>query len=604
MRPPAVAGQSRSVVKRAPHGALTAGPRVEMSLALRRRVSKARRVGLARRLHPVLVLAVVSAGYAATLSAPFVFDDRLVMNTPAVRALSWRTVEHTTRPLVQLSLALNHAQGGNDVVGYHAVNLLVHVLAALTLLGIAARALASARFDPRLRARAPELALVIALGWAIHPLQTESVTYVVQRAESLTGLFCLLTLYCVIRGAAASRASGWYAAAIAACALGMLSKPIMVTAPLVVLAYDRVFLAGSVREAFRRRRMLYVGLAATWLVLVALLAGEHHESAGSAGYAVRGLTVGAYLGSQPEVILRYLRLALWPRGLVLDYAWPPATDLSGVVLPAVALVALLVWPCVTFGSQPAVGCMVLAFVALLAPSSSIVPIKDLAVEHRMYLALAPLVALATVGTWELIQAANLRSAVARRVATGTTLVVLAVLTGLTIERNHDYRSALAMWTDVVEKRPANPRGHGNLGEALFDDGRVDDAVVRLRTAVRLDPEYPEAYANLGLALTALGRFDEAAAAYGDSLRLDPTRVETQTNYGNLLTRRGNLSAAEQQYRTALRLDPDYAEVHFNLALVLAGQGKRGEAVAHAAAALRLRPDMEAVFRPSGLLPPR
>ncbi len=573
-------------------------------LALCRALVKARGVGIARRLHPVLVLAIVCAGYAATLTAPFVFDDVLVMSKPSVRTVSWQTVAHTTRPLVQLSLALNHAEGGTDVVGYHIVNLLVHVLAALTLLGIAARTLASERFGPRLRERAPELALVIALAWAIHPLQTESVTYVVQRSESLTGLFYLLVLYCVIRGAASARASAWYAAAVAACALGMLSKPVMVSAPLAVLAYDRVFLAGGWRAALLRRRVLYVGLMATWLILVGLLAGGHHESVGSAGYAIRGLTVGEYLGSQPGVVLRYLRLAVWPHGLVLDYGWPPAEGFVGIALPAVALAALLSWPCWIFRARPVVGCMVLAFVALLAPSSSVVPIKDLAVEHRMYLALAPLIALATIGGWEAIQAAGLRAATARRVAAGTTLVVLAVLTALTIARNRDYRSAIAMWTDVVEKRPANARGHGNLGEALFEGGRIDDAVVSLRTALRLDPEYPEAYGNLGLALMKLGRLDEAAAAYTESLRLDPTHVETQTNYGNLLTREGNFGAAVQRYRDALLIDPDYAEVHFDLALALAAQGKRDEAVVHAAEALRLRPDLDAVFRRSGLLTPR
>jgi tetratricopeptide (TPR) repeat protein len=561
-------------------------------------------VDLARRLHPLVVLAIVSVGYSATLTAPFIFDDSLVMSTPRVRTLSWQTVEHTTRPLVQLSFALNHALGGSNVVGYHVVNLLVHVLGALALLGIVAHTLANERFGPRLRERAPELALVIALIWAIHPLQTESVTYVVQRAESLMGLFYLTMLYCVIRGAASSRASAWYAAAVAVCGLGMFSKPVMVTAPFAVLAYDRVFLAGGWRAALRQRRGLYVGLTATWIILVGLLAGGNHESAGSAGYAIRDLTVGEYLGSQPGVVLRYLRLALWPQGQVLDYGWQSAQGFFGIVLPTVALVALLAWPCWTFRAHPVVGCMVVAFVALLAPSSSVIPIKDLAVEHRMYLALAPLIALATIGAWAMIQAAGLRVAVARRVAAGTAFAVLAVLTAFTIARNHDYRSAIAMWTDVVEKRPANARGHGNLGEALYSGRRIDDAVVELRTAVRLDPEYPEAYGNLGLALAALGRFDEAAAAYTESLRLDSTRVETQNNYGNLLSRERNFEAAIRRFRAALLIDPDSAEVHFNLALALAGQGNRGEAVAHAAEALRLRPDLDAVFRPSGLLAPR
>ena len=156
-----------------------------------RRTSIVTQRGLLDLQSALLIVLAVLVAYHATFTVPFLFDDASILDTESLHELSWQTVRGTTRPLVQLSLALNWAVGGARVVGYHAVNFVVHVLAALTLYGIAARTLGTT--GP---------ALAIALVWAVHPLATESVTYVVQRAESLMALCYLLTLYAVIRGAA------------------------------------------------------------------------------------------------------------------------------------------------------------------------------------------------------------------------------------------------------------------------------------------------------------------------------------------------------------------------------------------------------------------
>src|SRR5438477_8927889 len=349
------------------------------------------------RLFPLLVVGLVGAAYHNALRTPFVFDDVEIVETRALHNLwSLRPLIGTTRPLVQLSLAANYALGGLNVVGYHAVNVTIHALAALTLFALVARTLRSPRLGTRWHDAAARIALAVSALWAVHPLQTESVAYVVQRSESLMGLFYLLTVYCVARGAASPHARRWYAAAAVACALGMLTKPVMVTAPITVLLYDRALLAGSWRDAWRARRGLYVALGATWSILVWLLAGAH-ESAATAGFGMRDLTVGEYLRSQPGVILHYLRLALWPRGLVLDYAWPVAHGLGPVALPALALAALVVAAIVGFARRPGLGFPALAFLLILAPSSGLVPISDPAFEHRMYLPLAAVVALAVVG---------------------------------------------------------------------------------------------------------------------------------------------------------------------------------------------------------------
>jgi len=547
---------------------------------------------LVRRLHPLLIVALTFVAYHATFTAPFLFDDAQFVKGSTLHTLSWAMVQGTTRPLVQLSLALNWAAGGTDVVGYHVVNFAVHVLAALALYGIVRRTLAATRFAPRWRDVAPELALATSLVFALHPLQTESVSYVIQRAESLMGFFYLATLYAVIRGVGAAPrpwpAAAWYAAAITACGLGMLTKPVMVTAPVIVLLYDRVFVAGSWARAWRERGALHGALFATWLLLGLLLGGGAHESAATSGFAMRDVTWGEFVRSQPGVILRYLQLVVWPHGLVLDYGWPPAVD-AAVVMPTLVLAGIIGGAAWAVRGVPALGFLVGAFLVTLAPSSSVIPIRDLAFEHRMYLPLAALATLLVTGGWALLPRARLATASERRVAGAVAASVVAALTLLTIDRNHDYRSPIAMWTDVTTKRPANTRAWSNLAQALMAEGRADDAMTAARTALQLDPDFPDAHIHLGHALAARREYAAAERHYADAVRLNPDSSEAQNNWGAVLADQKRYADAEPHYVEALRLTPDYAEAMNNLAVVLMNRGEFDRAEALYRASLRLSP---------------
>jgi tetratricopeptide (TPR) repeat protein len=321
---------------------------------------------------------------------------------------------------------------------------------------------------------------------------------------------------------------------------------------------------------------------------------------------------------------------------VLDYGWPPATGFRGVIVPTFVLglvVALALW---IVRRSRELGALVVAFLLMLAPSSSLIPIKDLAFEHRMYLPLAPLLVLVVAGAWMAIQRLGLRRLAERRVVVGIAAATVVVLMALTVDRNHDYRSAVAMWTDVVAKRPANARGHSNLGLALVHDRQIEEGITSIRTSLRLDPTsaeahnnwgfalarqkrfaesephyreairlkpaYAEAHNNLGVALMEGGRPEEAALQYGEALRLRPEFVEAYSNLGNVLAGQGRIAESMPEYLRALAIDPTHAEVQFNLALALARLGRRDEALARAAEALRLRPTLEPVVRQAGLLP--
>jgi Flp pilus assembly protein TadD len=482
------------------------------------------------------------------------------------------------RPVLNLSLAVNYAISGTAVWSYHALNLLIHILSGLALFGIVRRTP-----SPRL-AGAPTLAaLSVALLWVLHPLDTESVTYIAQRAESLMGLFYLVTLYSFIRGSGDGgwRGCAWQFVAVAACALGMATKEVMVTAPVIVLLYDRAFLSGSFRDALRLRSWAYAGLAASWLVLV-LLVLPAHGRANTAGFG-SAVPWHGYALTQLAAVSRYLGLCFWPSPLVFDYG-TDVVALSQGLLPCGLLVssllALTAWALVR---RPALGFLGACFFLILAPSSSIVPVATQTMaEHRMYLPLIPLVVLAVVG---------IRGAFGRAAWAAVSAIALALL-GATWQRNETYRSAESLWSDTVRKRPGNERAHLNLAlELQKSPGHQHEAIAQLEEAVRLNPGYAEAHNDLGCVLEAIpGRANEAVNQCEQALRLDPEYADAHYNLGNALCDQGRTQEATAHYREALRIRPDFPEAHCNLASALGSLGRRADAIAQYEEALRLLPD--------------
>ncbi|MBU0717502.1 MAG: glycosyltransferase family 39 protein, partial [Planctomycetes bacterium] len=341
-----------------------------------------RRLRAGRRawLPPLILVAAGVLAYANSFPGDFVFDDgKHIVENERIRRI-WPPGELLScrRPVVELSLAFNYAISGLRPWSYHAFNLAVHLVAGLTLYGIVRRTLErtpllcsaakaagnspehqiprglkpAARHTKTGNAPACQLptsptsvsarwlALVVALIWLVHPLQTQSVTYLIQRGESLMGMFYLLSLYGLIRGEGSTRTVVWYLLTVCACALGMVSKAVMVSAPLMILIYDRVFLSPTLRQALRRRWGFYVGLASTWGLLwvcgvaPAVLSASHPHA--TVGFSARDMSWFDYALTQPEVILHYLRLSFWPASLCLDYAWP-VVESARSAIPAITI---------------------------------------------------------------------------------------------------------------------------------------------------------------------------------------------------------------------------------------------------------------------------
>jgi len=553
-------------------------------------------------------LIIIAAGllvYANSFSGAFVFDDteRIVRNQ-SIRSL-WPFVQlldglGSTRPLVQFTLALNYAFGELDVWGYHAFNISVHLAAALVLFGIVRRTLGQTGLRDRFGGASTPLAFAVALIWTVHPIQTQAVTYVIQRCESMMGLFYLLSLYCAVRAWGSSRPVRWHVAAIISCAVGMMCKEVMVTAPLLILLYDYLFLSGSLREIIRKRKALYAGLASTWLILLSMLFS--HSSQG-VEEILGSWTISPwrYMLTQSGVILHYIRLSVWPDSLVLDYAWPLVETADQIVTRAILIAALIAATVWAIWHRRASGFPGAWFFLILAPTSSVMPLKDPAFEHRMYLPLASVATLLVIwvylGGRELVSLSGryiseMKPRVLARVFGACLLVlVVAVLGSLTFLRNRDYQSEYSIWSDTVRKRPRNARAHANLGVALRRLGRPQEAMQHYELSLNLKPEDPKTHNNMGNVLAELGRFEEAYAHYQTALRLRPEDAETHNNLGAFFLKiRNNPQKAVAHFEKSLSLKPYYPETHNNLGIAYYRLGRFSEAAAHFQQVLRLKPD--------------
>ena len=581
----------------------------------------------------ILMLAALGV-YWNSFNVPLLLDDsRAIGDNPSIRQLGQigdiltppATALTSARPLLNLSLALNYAGGGLSVRGYHAVNLLIHICAGLVLLGMVRRTLLLPGLRPRYGDVALPLAAFAALLWELHPLQTEAVTYISQRAESLMGLFYLLTLYCFIRSVQSGLTggnggnevpekahgsllsplpsvktpdskfggyarNGWLMLSVAACFCGMATKQSMVTAPVLVLLYDRAFVSSSFRSAWAGRRWYYASLAAAWLWLGFLM---HHSSLTAIGVGFQaGVSWPAYAITELRVVTDYLRLAFWPYPLVFDYGCEIfVTDPLTVAPYALAVTAILVGVVLAWRQWPGAGFLGGWFFLILAPTSTIVPIADQPMaESRMYLPLAAVIVLVTLGSYALV----------RRRA----FVILGIgaigLGALTVHRNHDYRSELSIWEDTVARHPLTSRGHCTLGITLARmPGRLPDAIAHYEEALRINPNYAEAHNNLAMAFAKMpGRMPEAMAHYEAALQIKPTDASAHNNYGLALAQMpGRMPEAVAQFAEALRLRPDWAETHYNLAVILAKMpGRMPEAIAHYETAARLKPDFAGAHR--------
>jgi len=526
----------------------------------------------------LLVLACV-ATFANGLDGELVYDDRrAILDVRYIQQLwppwvpLWAEAELPVagRPLASLSLALNHAWGGTEVRGYHVVNLAIHVGCALLLFAVVRETLRRPVLGERFGADATAIAGASALLWAVHPLQTECVSYVVARTESLMAFFYLATLYAAIRAdvapePAARRLRG---AAVAACFAGMLCKEAMVTAPFVVVAWDWAFRSEDFGRVAARRRGLWAGLFASWGALALLLASAPRGA--SVGFDL-GVSPLQYLANQAELIVEYAQRVLWPEPLLIHYGSARDLPLAEVAPEALGLALAFAASAWALWRRSALGFLGVAFFALLSPTSSFVPIvTEVGSERRMYLPLATwTVAAATLGHLAL---ARLPGPASRRWRSGVAAVLLAVvalaLAARSRDRNEDYRTREALWRAQIEDAPEIPEGWCALGRVLDQRGELAAAADHYVRALWIDPDSLEARVNLGALRWRQGQHYEARRQFEEALRRHGEEPFVLANLGLLAREEGDLERASRHFERAIEIDPEEPVALLGLAEIL------------------------------------
>ena len=583
--------------------------------------------------------------YANSISGPFILDDQSTIADNRQIREWWRlssvlVPEADTaiagRPIVNLSFAINYAIGGLNVRGYHAMNIAIHLACGLLAFGILRRTFELPRVRDRLGPAGINIAFAAALLWIVHPLNSEVVDYLTERTESLMGLFYLLTVYASIRamddangrGAVPSPVEGrhvrrrsdqppsrasatrvdrrWPAIAVASCAIGMACKESMVTAPVIVALYDRVFLCDSFASAMRVRRRLYAGLAATWAVLAALMWSGPRSAVG--GFST-GISPWTYLLNQAQMIAHYLRLAFWPRSLVVFYGWPAPLPLGDVLPYALLIVLLLAATIVALVRAPSLGLLGAWFFITLAPTSSIVPVAtEVGAERRTYLPLLAVIVLASVTVtlaWRAGDRVRLRVPGILRGEVFLGAAVLALVAGLlaaaTVARNREYASPVTLARTVVDRRPTAVSRH-YLAEQLVLAGQHDEAMRLLREAVAGGDS--RAGYLLGFELFNAGKIPEAVQQLEAFVRtsglpyrlvphwLEPPISEVITArlvLARAASMQGRWPQAEEQARIVLAKGSGNKEARLYLADALFGQERYADAASAYREYLRLQP---------------
>ncbi len=544
------------------------------------------------------LVALVFVIYSGSLNGPFIFDDmNHIEYNPAIRlerltidGLKKAALESpaTLRPVANLSFALNHYLHGQDTFGYHLLNVAIHAAAGIFLYLFIGATL----YTPALRSKYENrkwLAFIATAIWLVHPLGSQSVTYIVQRMNSLAAMFFVIAMLCYARGRLAETGTNrwlWWGCCAAAGLLACGSKQIAATLPFFIFLYEWYFFQNLSRDWLRRRILPLAGVLILFGTLSLVYLGADPLGRILGDYGSRDFTMLQRVLTQLRVVIFYISLLVFPHpsrlNLDRDFALSnsfidPITTL--LCMAAIAGLLFLAWRLAA--KQRLASFCILWFLGNLAIESSVIAL-EIIFDHRTYLPsmLAFLPAIAVL-------APRLRL---KWTAIGVLAAVLALFSLWTYERNAVFRDQIALWGDCVAKSPEKPRPHNNLGIFLKRNGRIDEAIAHFQKALELKRDYASPHINLAGAYGRQGKHEKALVHFDEALRLRPNVPETHYGMGNALAAVGRIAEAVDHYRKALEIKPDYADAHLKLADVLDQKGRQQEAIEHYQEALRLNPD--------------
>ena len=581
----------------------------------------------------LLVLVTIGV-YWPVMRHHFVYYDEEVYVTSNVhvqKGLTWENIKwacfnpvgNNWHPLTIWSHMADCQLFGLKPWGHHLTSVLLHALNTV-LVFLFLRSLTGALWRS---------ALVAAL-FGLHPLHVESVAWVAERKDVLSTCFGLLSLIFYARygrkrlavenrdikaqGVSAPRAFD-YLLALIFFALGLMSKPMLVTWPFVLLLLDYWPLERfKGKSAWRlvTEKIPFFALAVAASVVTVVV-----QKRTGAVVAAEALPLGVRSGNALISYCRYLGKLFWPTDLAVFYPHPGFWPLEKVLLAGGLIVGLSVLFFVQRRRYPFLLMGWLWFCGTLVPVIGLVQVGGQAMADRYsYIPSLGVLVIAVWGVYELTKSWHYR-AVALSLAGAAAIVLCLVLTrqqlghwkdgealfrhalevtennylarlglGSALDEKGQIDAAIKEFQEAIRLKPDYAHAHNNLGSALYEKGQTDKATREFQEAIRLKPDYAEAHNRFGVTLVRKGQSDAAIREFQEAIRLKPDYAEAHGNLGGALVRKGQIDEAIRELQEAIRLKPDYAEAHNNLGVILVRKGQTDEAIREFQEAIRLKPD--------------
>ena len=596
--------------------------------------------------------------YSNSLKTPFLFDDiTRIKNNEDIRLteLSLKNIYKTafgkgakSRPVGNISLGLNYYFNGYRVEGYHLVNIFIHVLTALLLFYFIFATLAismsgnSGPFTITPNAQR-EIAFFSAMLWLVNPLHIGSITYIVQRFNSLAAMFYMASFLCYIKGRIVQReresiSSGtekkdregtakkgnlsgksrakrkeparflqkpkhndlqgskhvahyiWFSGALVFWILGLGSKQIVAILPVMVLIYEFFFFQDLNINWLRKNKKIFIGLVIVFGLMAFIFLGSNpwQRIMSLKDFSENQFTYGERVLTQFRVVLYYISLILFPRGsrLNLDYDFPLSHSLFD---PVTTLISLIIILAVLFGAgviarrERLISFCILWYFGNLLIESSVIPLAII-FEHRTYLPSMLIGLMVVILLYRYVKYRLI-------IWPGLCLVIL-IFSVWTYQRNELWQDPVKLWSDVIKKSPNKARPYFNLAQIYSEQGKSEKAIELYAHSIKLNPDYAGAHINIGVLLAEKGEEQKALEHYLKAVKLQHYSKEAYTDIAAILSKEGRDSEAVKYYYEALRLEPKNPIILFGLGVSYYKLSKWDDAVEYLSEAIRIDPNNE------------
>ncbi|MFC1624162.1 tetratricopeptide repeat protein [Candidatus Omnitrophota bacterium] len=535
--------------------------------------------------------------YSNTLHSSFHFDD----NPSIVENFNLRDIKDIKaiwdfwppRFIGLFSFAFNYHLHGLNVFGYHLFNIIIHIISAILVFLFIKLTLSMPTIKDKKIASDPNIfAIFTALIFLAHPLQTQAVTYIVQRFTSLATLFYLASLVLYIKSRLLEKetpSSGlwraYYSLSLITVVIAMFTKEIAITLPLVILLYEFYFLRRE-KESINWKRLipfLVTILIVPLVMLSAKLVNVYEMRVSTEEITL--ISPMQYLLTQFRVIITYLRLLFLPLNQNVDYAYPISTTLLNLpTLASLLLLAIILISAIRlFNKHRLISFSIFWFFLVLLPESSVIPIKDVIFEHRLYLPMVGYSLFFVSLVYYLFKEKR-----ARLILIMLTLLI-ASYSILTYERNKVWENDFTLWDDTACKSPNKARVYNNRGNAYQNKGNLRQALLDYNKAIRIDPEYIEAYNNRGNIYQNKGEVTQAISDYNKVIEIDPHYAEAYNNRGSAFLNKGDATKALLDFNKAIEIDPRYANAYNNRGNAHQNKGDLNQATSDYNKAIEINP---------------